>query len=63
VAGIPEYAQADVRIGWRPVPALTIALIGQDLLAKRHREFGRDVFVPDLREIERRIVGRIGWLF
>jgi iron complex outermembrane recepter protein len=63
VTGVPHYAQADVRIGWRPVPALTLALVGQDLLASRHREYGADVFVPDLREIERRVVGRVVWRF
>ncbi|HUR93287.1 MAG TPA: TonB-dependent receptor [Gemmatimonadales bacterium] len=63
VAGVPEYAQADVRIGWRPVPALTIALVGQDLLARRHREFSSDVFVPYLSEIERRVLGRVVWRF
>jgi len=63
VSGIPNYAQADVRIGWRPVPTVTLVLVGQDLLAKRHREYGADVFVPYLREIERRVVGRVVWRF
>jgi iron complex outermembrane receptor protein len=61
--GTPPYAQADVRLAWRPVPSLTLALVGQDLLAARHREFRSDVFVPDLREIERRVVGRVVWRF
>jgi iron complex outermembrane receptor protein len=63
VAGIPEYAQADVRIAWRPTPAVTLALVGQDLLADRHREFGADVFVPGQQEIERRFIGRVAWRF
>lgn len=62
-AGVPDYAQADVRLAWRPVPALTLAVIGQDLLAERHREFRPDVFVPEIREIERRVLGRVAWRF
>jgi iron complex outermembrane receptor protein len=63
VAGIPGYAQADVRLAWRPVPSVTLVLVGQDLLADRHREFGRDVFVPAEKEIERRVAGRVVWRF
>jgi iron complex outermembrane receptor protein len=62
-AGIPDYAQADARVAWRPTPALSLELIGQDLLAARHREFRSDVFVPELREIERRVLGRAVWRF
>jgi iron complex outermembrane receptor protein len=63
VAGIPGYGQADVRVAWRPVPAVTLAILGQDLLADRHREFGPDVFVPYAQEIQRRIIGRAAWRF
>ena len=60
---IPDYAQADVRLAWRPTPELTLAVIGHDLLAARHREFRSDVFVPEVRELERRVLGRVVWRF
>jgi iron complex outermembrane recepter protein len=60
---IPDYAQADARVSWRPSESLTLAIIGQDLLAERHQEFRADVFVPQAREIERRVLGRVAWRF
>jgi iron complex outermembrane receptor protein len=62
-ADIPDYAEADVRVSWLPTPALRLTLIGQDLLAERHQEFRSDVFVPEIREIERRVLGRVSWRF
>src|SRR6185295_4686450 len=38
-AGIPDYAELDVRVAWRPVPAIEGAIVGQSLLHDHHLEF------------------------
>jgi iron complex outermembrane receptor protein len=47
---VPAYTAADVRVAWRIHPDLDVALIGHDLGAGRHPEFGsapgRSVFRP-----------------
>ena len=40
---VPAYTTLDLRYAWRPVPALELAIVGQNLLRPRHAEF-----VPDL---------------
>jgi iron complex outermembrane receptor protein len=37
--GVPGYAEIDARLGWNPVPAWSVALVGQNLLHRRHAEF------------------------
>ncbi len=36
---LPGYAEADVRLGWNPVPAWSFSLTGKNLLHDRHAEF------------------------
>ncbi|HSA92910.1 MAG TPA: TonB-dependent receptor [Terriglobales bacterium] len=38
--GVPQYATADARLGWRPRPPWEIAVVGQNLFAGHHLEFG-----------------------
>lgn len=40
--GVERYHSADVRLGWRPLPSLELAVAGQDLLQPRHVEFGSE---------------------
>ena len=37
---VPAYTELNVRVGWRPVPSLELALVGADLLDKSHPEAG-----------------------
>jgi iron complex outermembrane recepter protein len=36
----PGYSELDVRLAWRPVERLELSITGQNLLHKRHAEFG-----------------------
>jgi iron complex outermembrane receptor protein len=36
---IAAYAEADLRLGWRPTPAWELSLVGQNLLHHKHREY------------------------
>lgn len=37
---VPAYTTVDLRLGWKPSKQLEVSLIGQNLLDKRHPEFG-----------------------
>jgi iron complex outermembrane recepter protein len=57
---VPSYVSLDLRLGWRPVPNWELAIVGQNLLDKRHPEFG----APATRqEIPRSVYGKVTWKF
>jgi len=56
---ISSYLTLDVRLGWRPLPSLTVAVVGQNLLTDHHAEFGGGSSEPT--EIERSVYGKVVW--
>ena len=61
---VPSYVRADLRLGWRPYPALRVDLVGQNLLEKGHTEFREELFAPLLNvTIPRSVYGKLTWLF
>jgi len=57
---VPSYVSLDLRLGWRPTPNWEFAIVGQNLLDKRHAEFG----APATRqEIPRSVYGKLTWKF
>ena len=56
---VPDYLEADARLGWSVRPGLTLAVVGRDLLSDRHPEFSS---LPQ-REIERRGEIQLEWRF
>ena len=50
---VPAYTTLDLRYGWRPLPALELSIVGQNLLQPRHAEF-----VPDLLPSQSMLVER-----
>jgi iron complex outermembrane receptor protein len=56
---VPDYLEADARLGWSPRPGLTLALVGRDLLRDRHPEFST---LPQ-REVQRRGELQLEWRF
>jgi iron complex outermembrane receptor protein len=56
---ISSYLTLDARLGWRPLPYLTVAVVGQNLLTDHHAEFGGGSSGPT--EIERSIYGKVVW--
>lgn len=57
-----DYVTLDIRLAWRPLQALEFALVGQNLLDRRHGEFEQEIF-PFLTEIERGVYGVVNWRF
>lgn len=50
---IPAYTELDLRVAWRPTPALELSLVGQNLLDRRHPEWVGDYVPTPTLEIER----------
>src|SRR3989441_2218151 len=57
---VAAYGELDLRVAWQPAAALELSFVGQNLLHRRHVEFG----APASRhEIERGVYGRVEWHF
>lgn len=59
--GVDAYTTADLRIGWTPLPGLTVSLVGQNLLDAAHPEFTPDILSTVPAEVERSVYARVTW--
>jgi iron complex outermembrane recepter protein len=57
---LPAYTELDARLTWSPTEQLDLSLVGQNLLHRRHAEFGT---LAIRREIERGLHGAVEWHF
>jgi iron complex outermembrane receptor protein len=57
---LPAYTELDARLTWSPTTQLDLSLVGQNLLHRRHAEFGT---AATRREIERGLQGAVEWHF
>jgi iron complex outermembrane receptor protein len=57
---LPAYTELDARLTWSPTTQLGLSLVGQNLLHRRHAEFGT---AATRREIERGLQGAVEWHF
>ncbi|HEY3658506.1 MAG TPA: TonB-dependent receptor [Steroidobacteraceae bacterium] len=60
-ATVPSYFEMDVRLGWRPVPKLEFAIVGQNLLHARHPEYGLVDTVSYREDIQRSVYGKVSY--
>ena len=59
---VPSYVTMDARLGWRPNKAWEVAVVGQNLLASHHLEFGGNQFLSaPLIEIQRGVYAMATW--
>jgi iron complex outermembrane recepter protein len=56
---IPSYVTVDARLAWRPKPNWEFAVVGQNLLHERHREFSPSFIATRETEIERGVYGKV----
>jgi iron complex outermembrane receptor protein len=56
---VRAYVALDVHLGWRPIKNLELAVVGQNLLDNRHREFSSTLRT----EIQRGIYGKVTWRY
>lgn len=59
---IDRYVTLDIRLAWHPLESIEVALVGQNLIERRHGEFRQEIF-PFETEIERGVYGTIRWRF
>jgi iron complex outermembrane receptor protein len=58
---VPAYTELDVHLGWQPVADWEFALVGQNLIHRRHREFG--AASPFARELQRGVYAKATWRY
>lgn len=57
---VPAYAELNAKLTWQPTSQLDLSLVGQNLLHRRHAEFGAPAA---RRDIERGVYGAVEWRF
>ena len=61
--GVPAYTRLDCRLGWRPTESVEITIAGQNLLDKRHPEFGSTRQFANATLVKRSVYGKLTWRF
>lgn len=59
---IPAYLTLDARAAWRVAPGWELALVGQNLLDRRHLEAVSEQTIAQ-HEVERSVYGKVTWEF
>jgi len=60
---VEDYFTFDVRLGWKPLTNLEVALVGQNLANEQQLEFV-DQFLPARStEVERSVYTKVAWMF
>lgn len=62
ITEIDDYLGLDLRLAWRPVPGLEVALVGQNLLDSSHVEFQTE-FGRSATGVPRGFYGQVKWQF
>jgi len=60
---VPSHVGVDLRIGWKPVDHLELALVGRNLQETRHQEFGGTTLIRSAAKIDRSIYGKVTWTY
>ena len=60
---IDSYVALDLRLSWRPVKNLEVALVGLNLLDDRHPEFRPMSIRTQQTEVQRSFYGKVTWRF
>ena len=60
---IKRYVTTDARLEWRPIPAFTLSLVGQNLLKGQHPEYISMSVGTIPTEVKRRIYGIVDWRY
>jgi iron complex outermembrane recepter protein len=60
---VPSYVTLDLRLAWRPIKDLELAVVGQNLVGSPHREFNPTFVSTQYTEVGRSVYGKITWRF
>ncbi len=59
---VASYWNLDVRLGWKPIAGLELAVIGQNLFEDSHAEYAASPFVSSFTgEVERGVYAKVTW--
>jgi iron complex outermembrane receptor protein len=59
---VGAYTRLDLRLGWKPIPPLELSVVGQNLLERRHPEYGIGFFSFST-EVPRSVYGKATWRY
>ncbi|MBI1776246.1 MAG: TonB-dependent receptor plug domain-containing protein [Proteobacteria bacterium] len=54
--GVPRYVELNLRLGWRPVPNVELAIVGESLIRPAHLEFGSETLPVVPTRVERAVL-------
>lgn len=60
---VPGYTELDLRLAWRPVKTVELAIIGRNLLHKQHQELISEILDMPPMLVQRSIFGQVNWKF
>jgi iron complex outermembrane recepter protein len=60
---INRYLTLDTRVAWKPWKSLELALVGQNLLQKAHREYHPQLITTQPTSVGRGMYGKLTWQF
>jgi len=60
---IAGYVTLDVRLAWKPTSSLELAIVGQNLLQRRHPEYIPEFINTTASEVPRSVYGKLTWRF
>lgn len=57
---LPSYTELEARVAWQPREGFEVAIVGRNLLHRRHSEYGD---ATSRSELERNVMGQVRWQF
>jgi iron complex outermembrane recepter protein len=57
--GVDSYFTFDMRLGWRPVDGVELAIVGQNLVGSDHLEFTPELVDTTPTEVQRSVYGKV----
>jgi iron complex outermembrane receptor protein len=60
---VGSYLVLDLRLEWKPVPDLSLSVVGQNLLDSHHPEFTASSIVGQVTEVEQSVYTEVKWWF
>jgi iron complex outermembrane receptor protein len=60
---IPGYFTMDLRVSWKPLENMEVAVVGRNLLDDGHLEFKQEILQIEPTEVERSVYVMLSWRF
>ncbi|SHF19342.1 iron complex outermembrane recepter protein [Desulfacinum infernum DSM 9756] len=60
---VPDYFTMDLRVSWKPLENMELAVVGRNLLDDGHLEFKQEILQIEPTEVERSVYVMLSWRF